>query len=459
MLPSDTRADKTNLRFGPRGPHGPITWPVAALTLGTGLTIATMAACTTCQTESPAAVETPKLDEGELIRLARTATADAARLRQLAELQPVGIKVASKEAILTYVSERLDETDSHRLLTLTATAFQLLGTLPADYDMIKEIKQLLMDQVAGYYDWEKKTLFVADWLPAFLQRPTLIHEVVHALQDQHFDLGRFMEPHEGISDMQSAIQALIEGDATMVMVDDMLGIDPTSNEALATRKQMIDQLSTQMRSALTLVDAPPVIAESLLFPYAAGLRFVAYVQENGGSQVLDRLYKEPPLSTEAILHPERWFADPRDYPQSVEIVIPDLFNINKCVSKINETAGEFLIGTIFEQGIPHENAKQAAAGWDGDTWALFECGKNQHHVLVWVSVWDTDQDATEAAAAFRNTPKPPQHVAQAGQLVVGLWGTAPGDPHAAAAQLLSTTKLKTIQAIPHHQAKKRHQNE
>lgn len=452
MVDDDCTSANPSIIEGRLGPLGRFTTLVTLFCSGLMIT-----ACTTCQPDSETFADTPKIDDAELIKLAHTAKAEAIRLRQLPEMRPVGIKVASKDAILTYVTERLDTTDSQRLLKWTAVAFQLLGVLPDNYNMADELKLLLRDQVAGYYDWEKKTLFVADWLPSFLQRPTLVHEVVHALQDQHFDLGRFMEPQEGLSDIQSAIQALIEGDATLVMADDMLGIDANTEDAVSMRKRLLENLATQMQAAMQSVNAPPVIAESLLFPYAAGLKFVMYALEHHGPKTLDTLYHEPPLSTEAILHPEHWFSEPRDYPQSIGFTVPTEFNLHQCSAKITETAGEFLKGTLFAQGSPRDVATIAAAGWDGDTWMLFECGAEKRYVMAWVSVWDTHEDANEAAAALRTTPKPPLHVAVQESLVAGLWGERLGDPVGITQQLLSTVKLEPIESAPKRPGKKQPQ--
>ncbi len=94
-----------------------------------------------------------------------------------------------------------------------------LGLLPADTDYEKLMVDLLMEQVAGFYDPSTAKLYMADWLPLMMQRPALAHEITHALQDQHFDLKRFTKPIRDDGDRQIAGSALVEGDGTMAMLE------------------------------------------------------------------------------------------------------------------------------------------------------------------------------------------------------------------------------------------------
>ena len=78
-----------------------------------------------------------------------------------------------------------------------------------DYE--KLLFDLLSEQVAGFYDPYRKTLYIADWLPVDMQRPALAHEIQHALQDQHFDLKKLARPLKSEGDRQLAQAAVVEG--------------------------------------------------------------------------------------------------------------------------------------------------------------------------------------------------------------------------------------------------------
>ena len=94
-----------------------------------------------------------------------------------------------------------------------------MGLLPKELDYEKLQIDLLMEQVAGFYDPWARQLYIADWLPVAIQAPALAHEIAHALQDQHFDLKRFVQPVHDQGDQQLARSALVEGDGTGVMLE------------------------------------------------------------------------------------------------------------------------------------------------------------------------------------------------------------------------------------------------
>lgn len=94
-----------------------------------------------------------------------------------------------------------------------------MGLLPVDADYEKLLFELLSEQVAGFYDPYRKTLYVADWLPLDMQRPALAHEIQHALQNQRFDLKKLARPLKSEGDRQLAQAAVVEGDGTAVMME------------------------------------------------------------------------------------------------------------------------------------------------------------------------------------------------------------------------------------------------
>ncbi len=67
-----------------------------------------------------------------------------------------------------------------------------------------------------------------------------------------------------------------------------------------------------------LRDAPPIISESMIFPYFKGMVFCAKLANTGGWAAIDEVYKNPPLSTEQILHPEKYRPKP-DLPMTIDL--------------------------------------------------------------------------------------------------------------------------------------------
>jgi hypothetical protein len=162
---------------------------------------------------------------------------------------------------------------------------------------------------------------------------------------------------------------------------------------------MAKKFEEEMRqSTPSFPDLPPALVEENFFPYYAGAALIARVLEQHGWAGVDTLYAAPPLSTEQLLHPEKYFTEP-DPPTHVEIGgVAALFPADWQELE-NNVLGELMIRVLFEQFLPKEDARIAAAGWDGDRFIAY--GHGAAAAFVWTSVWDSDGDAEEFLAAYR----------------------------------------------------------
>src|SRR5437016_3338038 len=244
------------------------------------------------------------------------------------------------------------------------------------------------------------------------------HELTHALQDQHFDLLRFEHWPRGDSDAELAAHALIEGDATLVMT-----MYITSNPLRAL--SFLKSLSGTEVAAEELNKAPRALRETLLFPYQEGLNWTRVVYKEGGWKSVSDAFATLPQSTEQILHPEKYFA----HEAPVKVMLPDVTSLlnrrgqrseapgqrtkthqkglasnlqppaswKRIASDVDGEWGFYLILDQFLKS-PVES-KQAAAGWAGDRFALYENAKGEV-VYVSVSVWDSANDAREFFDAY-----------------------------------------------------------
>jgi len=145
-----------------------------------------------------------------------------------------------------------------------------------------------------------------------------------------------------------------------------------------------------------LRDAPAVIRESLLFPYLGGVAFMQQYWAAAGGRVAP-LAERMPESTEQILHPERFLSTPRDSPTLVTYTESPPRGWTEAYS---DGMGELETRIFLEEYLgSRSRAESAAAGWDGDRYRLLEGPDGE--VLVWTSVWDTDDDAAEFEATAR----------------------------------------------------------
>jgi hypothetical protein len=233
-----------------------------------------------------------------------------------------------------------------------------------------------------------------------LQRFNYAHEYTHVLQDQNYDfqgkLGYSEEKCQLDSERCAAIQALIEGDATLSQEVWLFTF------ATSLDRQQITAFSQTYQSPV-FDSAPEFYKDDAMFPYSQGLEFVQTLYDQGGWQAIDNAYLNPPVSTEQILHPELY---PDDKPVTVNL--PDLTSALgtdwKQIDK--DTVGEWYTYLILAAGydpadrLPDKTAKQAAAGWGGDSYAIYANTQTNGLALVVVWQWDTTNDAGEFWNAF-----------------------------------------------------------
>lgn len=273
-----------------------------------------------------------------------------------------------------------------------------LGLLPPGTDYLGLYVDFVARELAGFYDPAGKRLYVADWIPMAAQRPTLAHEIGHALQDQRFGLEALVAPARGATDAQLARLALAEGDATAIMIEEL---DPTGT--LTGSRLLTPLLRTTMTVLLASMDgAPAYLRETLAFPYVEGLEFVMTVRRTRPWSAVDALWKRPPESTEQILHPEKY--ERRESPVAIAAqVLPGLLPELRLAGV--DTLGELAIRIWLAQSARRAESERAAAGWAGDRVAVYlpagASGAAGAATLAWLTAWDSDADAADFAEVAR----------------------------------------------------------
>lgn len=275
-------------------------------------------------------------------------------------------------------------------------AFARLGLLPPGYPYVEAMLEILGEQVAGYYDPDARELFVRHDMPA--DEIVLAHEIGHALQDQHFNLKKLQGDVKLSEDRNFAIAALIEGDATQVMESYMI---KTLNMWRAM-KLLGSALRMATMDNAKLDAAPLFIQEGMLRPYLDGWALAKRLRALGGQAAMDQAFKRPPLSSEQVLHPEKYLA--REAP--VEVPAPDLGPaLGPGWELVHENSlGEFGVSMILRQArLPAKVIGPAARGWGGDRFRMYGHEASGHKVLLWKTAWDSEQDAREFFEAYRQS--------------------------------------------------------
>ena len=279
------------------------------------------------------------------------------------------------------------------------TVMVKFGVWKPEWDLLKMTIKMLRKSVAAIYVPKKKAFYVMNDITRGLQLPMIVaHELTHALQDQNFDLRAFERSIYANDDRSLAAHAVVEGQATL------LGIEYLNH--LRTGKTGVEQgrrISPLLRFSLNMQknamkDIPRILREMLIFPYEAGTVFYEEFCLKLGLKRSEYLFIWPPLSTEQILHPEKYL-DPekRDEPTEIRLLDPaeEVLGKNDYETIGVGVMGEFLIRVVLSHFIDGEDAVRAAAGWDGDRYFVIKHKPTKRDILFWLSTWDTENDARE----------------------------------------------------------------
>jgi hypothetical protein len=341
-------------------------------------------------------------DDKKLMAEADRIAEKVSRLRGLAIRRPIKRGVMSKPQITKRLMARVQQEYKPDEIASEELAMKRLGLLPPDADYLKLVIDLLTDQIAGFYDpWEQE-LYIADWM--MLGRDDVMaHEIDHALQDQHFQLRTWMSAEKKNADATLARQSLVEGDGLAVM------IEFASPTPVPWGKDGFVETVTGVMAmgAATLGNVPLVIKEGLVFPYSAGLRFVAEVRKTRPWKAVDEIYRKPPLSSEHIIHPHTYARYER--PVAVGAGAPAALRAHK--KRYDNVLGQFGLSIFLRQhkvSLPIANL--AAAGWGGDRLTVYSplsgAGASDSSgasaVAVLYTVWDSEVDAIEFFGAVED---------------------------------------------------------
>jgi len=340
----------------------------------------------------------------------RTAIGELARaaesVRQLRLQHPVKIEIEDGDAIAESLYAQIEEVEIERARLI----YGALGLLDPDADLRSMFAGVLGEQVIGYYDPETGRLVIRDDVMAGLlgaygdeeaeeARFVLVHELVHALQDQRLGLSETYD-EERSADAENAFRAVVEGDATLAMLAEALreqGIPlSAATEGIQQMGGLLD-LNALVRGE-KLDEAPPILRVTLVAPYLRGLQFVAAVQGRGGWPAVNNAHRRPPATSEQVLHPEKYFA--RERAEAIDV--PDNRQLRSAgFDRIEEdTLGELELSVYLGQLRKSGTDERAAEGWAGDRLVVYRRGDRS--AVVWWTTWDTEDDADEAYRAARS---------------------------------------------------------
>ncbi|MCE9634407.1 MAG: hypothetical protein K8T90_01770 [Planctomycetes bacterium] len=350
----------------------------------------------------------------ELVNLREATTAMAAEVAKIRGLEwkfPVMRRRIRRDQVGEWMQRDMRKDlpeDKAKEMVLVGAEMGLVKPGTNIYDIFSEF---MTGGAAAFYKPDTHTFYHIEGNDGRGAYPIVFHELVHAVEDQYFDLDAFYKVTENDSDRSFARRGVVEGSASYYQ--DLYQAKHPGDVQAMMKAQMAPDL--MQRQAKMLSSCPAfLIATVGLYPYNNAKTWVGKVT-GGDAAKLAALYTDPPESTEQVLHPEK-FIDPatRDYPHNV--AAPDMSSLPQDWKHLDpDSVGELQLACLMAQlkfpngpaafmnlldpssgGVAlREPAKTAVMGWDGDRISTAIDPKTGRATLLWVSVWDTPRDAQE----------------------------------------------------------------
>jgi hypothetical protein len=318
------------------------------------------------------------------------ATRTASALRELSFTSEVGMTELTGWEYGARTREMAETLGGEELRALSKLASSG-GALPEGADLATLAASFIAVTASATYSPLDKQILLVD---KNSDDALLTHEFVHALQDQNFDLMKLLVVRPYNFDRTEAVFALIEGDA--------MNVQRRAEEGDRYGRKSLEDITRQENARFGEYRKevgslfPPLLTETFIFRYRDGARFVESVRRSQGQRGVDELFRRPPLSSEQILHPEKYIQGeaPRD-----AAVNEATFAASGWRAAASTPLGEIGLRGLLMAGLTDKDAARAAAGWGGDRAYLFERGGGQS-LFVWKTVWDKPADAEEFFRAY-----------------------------------------------------------
>jgi hypothetical protein len=332
----------------------------------------------------PTTGPTTTLSPGGLADEVASLVTEAERVRGLQFFDEPIITIVSQEELAERIREQIEEDLDPDDVAVYERLYQLLGLIE-DLNLLQAYQDLYAEQVGGYYDNETGEMVISGGSSLSpLSKTIVVHELVHALTDEHFDFGTLSEELRDTDQFEDAyaLQALVEGDATYFQLVYLQGL-PISDQQDA----IIESLSVD---STVLESLPDWFGEDLTFPYDEGFAFVTSLVEELGTTGVNQAYERPPTTTEQILHSEKYFV--QEPARDVTLPAAEVAGYEQYEEGI---LGEWNQMLFLLDGVGRGDAVVASTGWGGDQYRIYWNGTDL--VFAYLYEGDTPRDAEEFA--------------------------------------------------------------
>ncbi len=295
---------------------------------------------------------------------------------------PVSCVLASEEEVKRRLIEAIERDNPEERIKMEELILKSIGFLPNNFDLKKELIELYTAELGGFYDPFSRSYIMAKWLPRELSFDTTLHELTHVLQDQKYDLNKFLDIKVLSTDETLARLALLEGEASLVAIDGRFFRD---GKPLTKDRRNIDDI-VYFNDSDKYVPGRGSLRALMKFPYIYGPKYVHAISRNGGYKSVRSKFLFPPTSTKEVIYNE--ISSHNNLRKKINI-----FSAGDVVYQ--DTLGEYFISVLLRLYNDSINlAFEAAKGWVDDRIAVISEADGFYSV-VWHSIWEDNKNAVE----------------------------------------------------------------
>jgi len=287
-------------------------------------------------------------------------------------------------AATTTTDEGIDEEEREEL-DLTVAEMRAVGLVSGPVDLFAAINDVSDGGTLAFYTPDDQRIRVRGTEVSVGLEVTLVHELTHALQDQHFDLSDILDSDVDSSE-STARRGLAEGDA--MRIEDAYVASELSDEEQAAYEQEYAGELDESREQIGTV--PPSIQALFAIPYALGAPFVSTLLNDDGNDAVDEAFRNPPTTEEHLFDPASYLGG--EGAIEVDLSLDDVDVLD------DGPFGSPSWYLMLAERIDPRVALHAVHGWNGDQYAAYE--KDGRTCIRIVFAGDSERDETEMRDAL-----------------------------------------------------------
>lgn len=326
-------------------------------------------------------------------------------LRELSDITGFRVKrelpfeMVTREQVNKFLKDQIRRSIKPEEIQAEEITLKKFGFVPADFDLKQATIDLLTEQAAAFYDFHRKKLFISDWATENMREAALVHELAHALADENFPIQKFLDQAGDNSEESLARQTVVEGQASWLMLEfaarrigKSLADPETAREYLSNNEKGSGDNDSEYP---VFNKAPLYLKETLMFPYEAGQNFQQTVFVWDGKAAFSRVFRQPPVDTAQVLHPERYF-------DGAKPVTPDLPRpVRHSKAYVTGILGELDVRILLEQYVDRAAADEFGPRLMGANYRIDKTKSDGRLMLVYASRWSDEASASGYFRAYQ----------------------------------------------------------